>query len=245
MMNDLKLIPEADLRGFLPLAIAARPQASPSIECPKIDYRAWTTWRTVGDAMSRAPVLSFGQAWLPQDEAGLAPGAVALAHDGDELIIYAELFDADIFNPVREHGAHAYQRGDVFEIFLRAEGEGNYFEHHITPDNYTLQLSFPSLTAFAENCSADPDWAKPFATSLSVPSRVFVQPEMSLWRLLAIVPLHSIATNREQGLSSPWRFSICRYDHTHGREKPALSSTTPYRFANFHHHEAWGRLSLM
>jgi hypothetical protein len=241
----MNLLSAAELRPprFLSPAPPQRPQAVPEISCPEIDYRSWRTWQDVGDATHRMPVVSYGQAWRSEDEAGLMPAAVALAHHQGELIIYAELSDADIFNPVREHGAHAYQHGDVFEIFLRAEGEPNYFEHHVTPDNITLQLSFPTPTAFAENCTNDPSWSLPFATAIPVPSQVLVQPEIETWRILAVVPLHRIVPGQTP-LPDRWRFSFCRYDHTHGREKPVLSSTTPYPFANFHHQEMWGRLSL-
>ncbi len=192
--------------------------------------------------MGDLPLIPFGQAWLPGDEADFRPGAVALAHHEGHLIIYAELSDVNIFNPVREHGTHAYAKGDVFEIFLRANGAPNYFEHHLTPDNVVLQLSFPTPTAFAENCTSDPAWSLPFATNLPVPSRVIVQPALELWRVLALVPLAKIT--RDGSVPNDWRFSFCRYDHTHGRAKPVLSSTTPYREPNFHHQDLWGRLRL-
>jgi hypothetical protein len=234
---------ESDPPRFLSPLPVSRPQAVPSISVPEVDYRTWESWRDVGNAVRAMPAAPFGQAWLAGDEEGFLPAVVALAHHGNELIVYMELSDADIFNPVREHGTHAYQLGDVFEIFLRAEGTENYFEHHITPDNITLQLSFPTLTAFGENCSADPDWAKPFATTIPVASQVLVQPEIETWRVLAVVPLSLIAPS-QASVPRDWRFSFCRYDHTHGREKPVLSSTTPYRFASFHHQEMWGRLTL-
>jgi hypothetical protein len=234
---------EANPPRFLGQLPARRPQAVPSISVPEIDCRPWKNWRDVGEAARAMPAMPFGQAWLARDEEGFLPAAVAVAHHGDELIIYAEMADADIFNPVREHGAHAYQHGDVFEIFLRTEGAENYVEHHITPDNFTLQLSFPTLTAFGEHCSSDPDWAKPLMTAIPVASRVLVQPEIATWRVLAVVPLARIVS---AGTSVPkdWRFSFCRYDHTQEREKPVLSSTSPYRFANFHHQEMWGDLRL-
>ena len=241
----MTLLPDAEKNPprFLSPSLPARPQAIPAISCPRRDYRAWRTWQDVGKAIRGLPVVTMGQAWREADEDALMPSAVAVAHHQDELIIYAEMADADIFNPVREHGAHAYQRGDVFEIFLRPEGAENYFEHHVTPDNFTLQLSFPTLTAFGEYCSSDPDWARPLMTSIPVPSRVLAQPEIETWRVLAIVPLTSIVP-AGKAVPNDWRFSFCRYDYTHGREKPVLSSTTPCPFANFHHQERWGRLTL-
>jgi hypothetical protein len=234
---------ETDPPRFLPATLPARRDEPPSVNCPRTDHRAWKTWRDAGEAMRGAPVVSFGQAWRTEIEPGLEPAAVALAHFGGELVVYAELSDADIFNPVRECGAHAYAHGDVFEIFLRAEGAENYFEHHLTPDNITLQLSFPTATAFGESCSSDPAWSLPFATAIPVPSQVLVQPALKLWRLLVVVPLKRIAPHAPM-LPESWRFSFCRYDHTHGREKPVLSSSTPYRVPNFHQQERWGRLHL-
>lgn len=178
----MTLLPAAESQPprFLVHTLPKRPQEIPAIACPDIDFRAWRTWQDVGDATRRMPVVPYGQAWRAEDETGLAPAAVALAHHQGELAIYAELSDTDIFNPVREHGAHAYQHGDVFEIFLRAEGAENYFEHHVTPGNITLQLSFPNAAAFSKSCKgSDPNWSLPFATSIPVPSRVLVQPETS------------------------------------------------------------------
>lgn len=214
----------------------------PSVDCPSVDYHGWKTWRDVGAAMEALPAVPFGQAWLDRDETDFRPAAVVLAHHEGELVIYAELSDADIFNPIREHGAHAYAHGDVFEIFLRANGAPNYFEHHVTPDNITLQLSFPTPTTFAEKCTNDPKWSLPFATQIPVRSQALVQPALELWRVLAIVPLAKIT--QDGSVPGDWRFSFCRYDHTHGRGKPVLSSTTPYRFSNFHHQDHWGRLRL-
>jgi hypothetical protein len=241
----MTLLPDAEPNPprFLTHVLVGRPQPVPSISCPEIDYRSWRKWQDVGDATRQMSVVFYGQAWRAEDEVDLAPAAVALAHHQGKLIVYAELSDADIFNPIREHGAHAYPHGDVFEIFLRAEGAPNYFEHHITPGNTTLQLSFPTPTSFAENCTNDPGWSLPFATTIPVPSRVLVQPEIQTWRILAVIPLSRIAPEAVS-LPDHWRFSFCRYDHTHGREKPVLSSTTPHPVPNFHHQEKWGHLLL-
>lgn len=196
--------------------------------------------------MRYAPAVHLRQSWRAKPEEGFTPGTAAVAHAQNELIIYAELSDDDIFNPIRENGIHAYRCGDVFEIFLRAADEENYFEHHITPNNCTLQLCFPSSSVFRRiKKSEDSDWARDFAGTTPVSSHVLVQTDQALWRILAIIPLNAIFSNPAREIPAEWRFSLCRYDYIIGKESPILSSTSAYRKPDFHDLDAWGTLTLV
>jgi hypothetical protein len=231
---------------FLPQVIPTAPYHSPSVRCPAMDYRSWSTWREVGEAMRPVPTVFLQQSWASPDPRPIRPATVALAHHGNELIVYAELSDEDIFNPVREHGALAFLSGDVFEIFLRGAGEPNYFEHHITPDNITLQLCFPSVEVFENiNAGKDHDWATRLAGKIPVPSQVLVQPEKQVWRILCLLPLTEISSNLDKIPPTDWTFSFCRYDYTRGEKRPILSSTSAHDHPHFHDQSAWGHFSLM
>jgi hypothetical protein len=231
---------------YLTPHIPSAPHHFPSVKCPRLDCRAWSSWADVGIAMGKCPQVPFRQGWRPEPEPEFQPGTAALAHFNNQLIIYAELFDLDIFNSAREDGCHAYLHGDVFEIFLRAAGEESYFEHHITPSNHVLQFCFPSLEAYRGiSRGTCPDWETRFAGSLPVPSQVLVQPELKLWRILALAPLASITSSKNGHVPESWKFSFCRYDYTRSSKKLILSSTSAYtRDNNYHEMEAWGSLFL-
>jgi hypothetical protein len=225
---------------FLPTSIPSQPFFTPDIQCPSIDYRGWKTWADVGAIMRGVPHCAMGQNWLSENDSKLRSGTVAVAHYNHDLIVYAELSDADIFNPVKQNGLPAYTQGDVLEIFLRAENEKNYLEHHITPDNYILQLMYPD-----KNMISNPDFMTLCASHIPIRSQVLVQPELSLWRILAIVPLDLLASHPKEEVSPNWKFSFCRYDYTRGEKDPILSSTSALTVLNFHDQAAWGKLSLM
>jgi hypothetical protein len=235
-----------------PVYLAPRPSSrsmtSPQLDCPSIDCARWKSWQDVGLAMSHAPSCSMYQHWLAQPEPGLKPATVALAHHESKLIVYAELSDVDIFGTVKEDGIQNFADldGDVFEIFLRAEDEDSYLEHHITPDNCVLQLRYPRTTAMEEiKAGKHPDWQSSYASNIVIPSRVLVQPNLSLWRILALVPLDVVASTRRGSPDRNWRFSFSRYDYTHGAKAPLLSSTSAHAACNFHEHSTWGELRLV
>jgi hypothetical protein len=190
------------------------------------------------------------QSWLPVPEQKLRPGTVAVAHHGNELIVYAELIDDDIFNPVRKNGVDAFTRGDVIEIFLRAENEDSYLEHHITPDNYFLQLRWPSVSIVNKlrvemDAGKHIDYLHLYASHVPIRSQTLLQPALHHWRVLAVIPLE-LLTSRPRGvIAREWSFSFSRYDYTHGQKQPVLSSTSALKAPNFHELASWGRLSLM
>ena len=220
------------------------PPGAPDLKCPATDYRPWTTWNEIGEAMRHAAKVHLRQSWRALPEDGFLPGAISIAHARGELIVHAELSDRHIFNPIHENEVPAYPSGDVFEIFLRAADEENYFEHHITPDNCTFQLRFPSSAVFrAIKKDAGTDWFREFAGTIPVSSKVLVQHDRSLWRVLAVVPLQDLTSRRSQ-LPARWRFSFCRYDYIPGKESPVLSSTSNYPKPDFHDLEAWGTFTL-
>jgi hypothetical protein len=221
---------------------------SPVLDCPSIDHTRWKSWQDVGAGMSDMPSCSMHQHWLPQPESAFKPATVALAHHGASLIVYAELFDVDIFGTAKQNGVHNFADldGDVFEMFLHAENEESYLEHHITPDNCILQLHYPRTTIMEEiKGGKNPDWQTAYASNILVPSRVLIQPKLSLWRILAIVHLDALESHPRDKAEHSWRFSFSRYDHTHGTDAPVLSSTSAHVACNFHEHSSWGTLRLV
>jgi len=235
---------------YLPASIPSGAISAPQLECPLIDYHDWKTWSQVGEAMQKVPICSMCQNWLPIPDLKLRSGTVAVAHFNNELIVYAELADHDIFNPVKANGVKAFDRGDVMEIFLRAKNENNYLEHHITPDNYVLQLRWPSVTVVEElvediNRGKLVDYVSQYSSHIPIRSQTLVQPELSIWRILAIIPLELLTSPAQTNIPREWRFSFSRYDYARGSKDPVLSSTSALRAPNFHELTSWGNLSLV
>ena len=119
--------------------------SAPTTDLPPVDHRGWETWDDVGAVMRKAPNCAMCQSSLSNPEQKLRPGIVAVAHHGNDLIVYAELTDDDIFNPVKMNGVDAFTRGDVIEISFGRGCETAILNTTLPPDNYILQLRWPSV----------------------------------------------------------------------------------------------------
>jgi len=125
----------------------------------------------------------------------------------------------------------AFTKCDAFEIFLGPADEDAYYEFHVTPSNSVLQLHF--------------DGANPRPLKERMVAQALFTSETSRtpegWHLLARIPLKGLFPT-----SHPeWLLSFGRYDHTPGRLKPVISSTSPHTVCNFHRKEEWRRVRLV
>ena len=182
------------------------------------------------------------QAWLAQPEPDLLPARVRAGWSADALIVEAELSDADIFNPVTEFNQTAFNNGDVFEIFLRPEGQEPYFEFHVTPTNQLLQLRFanaqqvrqlPPTGTLDERLAANKIWKSRITSSVRVDAAA------QRWFVSAAIPFAMVVETGTMLPGTRWFCSFCRYDHSRGRSKPVLSSTSPHAECSFHRQAEW------
>lgn len=187
--------------------------------------------------------LTYGQAWRAAPEADFAPGTVIVAWSPTALHVHADLVDRDCFNPTKGHNQRHYLTGDVFEIFLRDPRVETYHEFHVTPDNAQLILCFPSSEVFFATAKGDHDrFLVPSIHGSHLASRVEVAD--GRWRIWAAVPLAPIAEDRGFSIGDEILASFSRYDYTHGRDKPVVSSCSPHREERFHDQRDWLRLRL-
>lgn len=214
----------------------------PEVVChhlPSLDVKSWDT--NVA-ALRDAQACPLNQGWLPAPQPEFRPASVRTgwAHDG--LFVFAELEDVDIFNPITEFNAMAFQHGDVFEMFLRPADQSPYYEFHVSPQNQKLQLRFPSSDVFftpRKEPSLPADW---FVSSRVIESRVRVDAARNRWWVQALIPFDLVAEAGPVRAGSRWLFSFSRYDYTRGQDKPILSSTSPHQQVNFHRQQEWGSL---
>ncbi|MEO6053673.1 MAG: hypothetical protein ABIP97_06655 [Chthoniobacterales bacterium] len=240
--------------AYLKQSIPAVYSASPDLQCPSVDTHAWKTWQDVGKAMSHAPTCSMYQNWKDAPDAELKPATVAFAHDGNKLIVYAEMEDDAIYNTDKENGKMFYLTGDSIEILLLGDKEQTYLEHQLTPANLVLQFCWPLTTMDEIEKGKHPHWRTEYAGDVSIQSCTLVQQDKNLWRVLMVIPLNKIAANVYGKNGETWHFSVGRYDKYPDKKKVILSGTSaydpvpyrgaPFTYVNFHEQSVWGKLTL-
>jgi hypothetical protein len=214
----------------------------PKLICSRLPDSSRDSWETTVAALRDAQACPLRQAWFPQPQEAFRPANVRTGWTDSDLIVLAELEDGDIFNPITELNAMAFQHGDVFEMFLRPTEQAAYCEFHVSPRNQKLQLRFPSLQAF-RTPRVDPGIPPAWITyDRQITSQVRIEPERNRWSVLATIPVNMVADSGRVSPGSRWLFSFSRYDYTQGHATPVLSSTSPHREVNFHRQEEWGTL---
>jgi hypothetical protein len=184
-----------------------------------------------------AATWSYGQAWLPALEPDFQPATVHFTWLRDALQVAATLHDRDIFNPATRFNEVAYPLGDVFELFVRPDGQETYFELHVTPHNQVMQLRWPRHVRQCPipRTGTDAERLAPyFVWSPRVATTTRLDHAAHCWHVTMTLPFALIV---EQGLMTPgraWYLSCSRYDYTRGRERPVYSSTSPHELPDYH-----------
>jgi len=195
-------------------------------------------------ALADATAVESRQAWRTAPESEFRPTRVKVGWKTEALVVYAELEDADIFNPETRFNAPSFQVGDVFEMFQRPCDQAAYYEIHVTPANQKLQLRIPSaqaLTAPRAQPGIPAEW---FVNQQVIASRVEVNPAAERWVVAVAIPFDLVCEVSRPKPGARWLFSFSRYDYTRGRERPVLSSTSPHTILNFHRQAEWGELQF-
>ena len=181
-----------------------------------------------GSACVSGELMTFFrlQDGMPPDE----NGAAALFVEKDALRVLGAFRDSDIGNAARKNNEQTWKTGDVMECFVQLPGKEDYFEFHVTPENYTLQLHLPSESRKSEGSFEE----KLCETGLRTTTRC--EPERNLWCGELVIPFAGIGLTEEllNGLS----FAICRYNYNGGKE-PEISSTVSFSGETFHAPAQW------
>jgi hypothetical protein len=219
----------------------------PEMNCVPLPKFALDDWPKIHRLFEPLPSWKLQQAWLAAPKRDHLVGTFKAGSWSDALLVYAELHDIDIFNPVTKFNEVAFTEGDAFEMFLRPEGQATYFEFHVTPHNQKLQLRIPSAEWFASpprKRSHDEFFNASRVAKQLFDSRTQVCADEHKWYVVAVIPFASVVEG-DPSRATQWRFSASRYDYTRGHEKPVLSSTSPHRVCNFHRQQEWGTLHLV
>lgn len=218
--------------------------ARPVIRCGQLPDFDDADLAAVRVAFAAATPCVMGQAWRVKQEPDFAPGQVRVGWRLDELLVFAELTDRDIFSHATGDNQRMWELGDTFEMFLRPSGQTEYFELHVTPNNHRLQLRFPNAAAL-ERLRATGRIDEFVLPRGVFHSRTWVQPENQKWFVFAAVPALTVCRQARLSSGSRWLFSFSRYDYTRGHLEPVISSTSPHPVASFHRQEEWGELTFV
>jgi len=194
-------------------------------------------------AFGPATPVSSQQIWLAKPDPDFAPMTVRSGWRRDELLVFAELTDADIFTQATAQNQRLWELGDTFEIFLRLAKQVSYLELQVAPNNRRLQLRYPNAEAVerARILGSVEDF---MIREEIFCSHTWLRPKEAKWFVLAQIPACSVCENRQMLPRLEWRFSFSRYDYTRGRIDPVISSTSPHVKADFHRQQEWGILRL-
>ena len=215
------------------------------LSCHRLTKFDPDSWESIAHAFREAPSCRLQQAWLSQSQPELRPGLVRTGWTDEALIVFAELEDDDIFNPVTGLNEHSYKHGDVFEMFLRPTSQDAYYEFHVGPQNQKFQMRVPSAADFDAprgGSGIPPAW---MISHRQIETRVEVCAEGGRWKVLAAIPFDMVAEGGAPQPGSQWLFSFCRYDYHRQRPEPVLSSTSPHHQpVSFHSQAEWGVLTF-
>jgi hypothetical protein len=171
--------------------------------------------------------IEMGQAWLAAPDPDFLAAEVRVGRRGNSLIVSATMPDLDIFTKTTDANQRTWELGDVFEMFLKPEGEVFYRELHITPANTRTQLAIAAEGATGE-----------FLPDGIFASHVWI--ESGHWQVFAAIPSEVVTGREEISPGEKWRFSFCRYDAFQDGRQPILSSTSPHPVPKFHRPAEWG-----
>ena len=230
------MTPMICLRGaFVVAATTALGCAAGSYECRRATTGIVLDGRADEDAWRGAAVIDgFGQAWKGR-RASTATKA-RLLWDGRNLYFFAEMEDRDLFADLREHDARLW-KNDVFELFLKPSGAPGYYEFQVNAAGATLDVYLPSRDAggFEKFKSAD---VFDFDAAVRLDGTLARRDDADRgWAVEGRIAWTGFApTGGRPGPGDAWRFALCRFDYTAGRD-PELSSCAPLAAPNFHRTE--------
>lgn len=217
-------------------------KAAPLI-VPKLQSFVRDDLAAVSKAFQSAPQIALRQAWREKEEPDFAPGIIRVGWQNESLLVFAELSDADIFTRATGENEFLWEKGDAFEIFLRPEGQTAYFEFHVAPNNCRMQMRFADAQAVGR-MSARGAFHEALVAGKFFCSMTWTQPEAKRWFVFADIPVASVCEKKQPLARTHWHFSFSRYDYTHDREKPVISSTSAHTQPKFHRQDEWGLMQF-
>lgn len=187
------------------------------------------------------PGLSLRQHWLEKTDETFRPATVHMASDPQFWVGYVLLKDDQIFNAAQKKGDRTWETGDVFEIFIQREDQKNYWEIHITPENFQLILQLPPAEE-RKNATIDDLLENYWKENINLESTVWKSPDLQQWEITWRIPWKTFGEGNPHDFQ--YQIAFCRYDYPTPNGTPILSSSAPLTKPNFHRISEWQQFSI-
>jgi hypothetical protein len=200
-------------------------------------------WSAVHADFASRSGLIFKQTWQNEPSPNFAGGSVKLLWEPDALVVFARMADADIISTNTTFNTPFFTGGDVFELFLRPEGQDAYLEIHVGPQNQKMQLKIDESKAFYARRNTWPpveELIAPYKVEDPIlESNTQILPSGDAWETVIRIPFSFLSDGVEVKHGTPLHGSFCRYDYTTGEKEPVYSSTSQLEKLDFHRQEFW------
>jgi hypothetical protein len=211
----------------------------PEIICAELTAFNEADLAAVQRAFQAVKPCQLLQAWQPEVSSGFAPASVCVGWREDCLLVFAELTDHGIYSYATGINQRVWELGDAFEIYLRPDGQTDYIQLDITPNNHWTQLRITSAEALRRAQTAN-EFAGLVLPGNHFRTATWLLPEKNRWFVYAAIPARAVSGGTNLNAKERWYFSFSRYDYTRGDLEPVISSTSPHAQANFHRQQEWG-----
>jgi len=192
-------------------------------------------------AWKQAPVIDgFRQHWAGTK--ARATTRARLLWDRENLYFLADMDDADLFADLREHDAKTWLN-DVFELFFKpADDKPGYYEFQVNAANTVMDMFLPSREGGGfDKFIADGDFHIEAKVSLRGTLNQRDDRDRG-WTVEGKIPWRDfLRSGGRPAVGEQWKFALCRYDYTKGRE-PEISSCAPLTKPSFHRWEDYAAL---
>lgn len=167
-------------------------------------------------------------------------GTVRIVWCPEALLVRADLLDGEVVTRATGDSQYFWELGDVFEIFLEADGAGYYTEMHVAPGNHRMHMRI-----------RPEDYQSMKAGTLTPADLMLRPPEFESrcevvpggWAVEAVIPSETVQPGGRISRDSLWRASFSRYDAGPDGRAPVLSSTSRHEGKiNFHARADWRTL---
>lgn len=160
-------------------------------------------------------------------------GAAFVWADKTYFNVFALYQDSDPYSDATHKNDDTWRLGDVMELFIKSTSVKEYFENHVSPNGYTLELKVQDDVAFRRKAYTIDQLYHD--SKINAAARPFKAEGFNGWISSICFPLSNLGkTDSVSGIS----FCVCRYNYNHGWEKPEVSTTaegfndTPCTFHN-------------
>lgn len=100
-----------------------------------------------------------------------------------------------------------WQLGDVAEVFIKPSTGDMYWEIHVTPNDFLMDIRIPNREDFM---SGKIGWEEVIASSSGASKTVEVNE--AGWTVELKIPFSAFELTNPPGPGEQWRFAVCRYN---------------------------------